>query len=202
MCRLVLVSCEGARETGGVSDKIPMSIQTIGGSPGSTMALPLWWTVPDVLAGTSMPLLHPGRREKPESALDAYPDDLPLRYRAGTRAIVCLLDFPHLGHIYSSAGFAVHMIPVADGGCPTREQFASFLQFVDHQRSVGHPVAVHCTAGRGRTGTVIAGYLITKGYTLDAALAHVRARQHGAVETPQLNFLGDLANRYSPAPSR
>lgn len=140
-----------------------------------------------------MPLIHSERREKPESTLDAYPDDLPLLYRAGIRAIVCLLDFPHLAHIYSNAGFAVHMMPIADGGSPTREQFTSFLQFVEHQRSVGHPVVVHCVAGRGRTGTVLAGYLIAHGYTVEAALAHVRSQQREAVETPhQLNFLREV----------
>jgi hypothetical protein len=93
----------------------------------STFAtLPLWWAVPDVLAGMSMPLLHPERRENPESAIDACSDDLSLLYRASIRAIVCLLDFPHLPHIYSSAGFVVHMMPIADGGFPTKEQFTSF----------------------------------------------------------------------------
>lgn len=180
-----------------------MSLPTIDVSLASATALPLWWAVPDVLAGMSMPLLHPGRRENLESTIDAYSDDLSLLYSAGIRAIVCLLDFPHLAHIYSSAGFAVHIMPVPDGGCPTQEQFTSFLHFIDHQRSVGHPVAVHCVAGRGRTGTLIAGYLIANGYTLDSALARVRSLQSLAVETSQqLNFLRELANRWDSSYSR
>ena len=122
-----------------------------------------------------MPLIHPERRERPASAPDAYSDDLKFLYGAGVRAIVCLLDFPSLAQIYSGAGFAVHMMPVTDGGSPTHEQFTDFVHFVEHQRSVGQPVVVHCVAGRGRTGTVIAGYLIAHGYTLDAVLAHVRS---------------------------
>jgi len=122
-----------------------------------------------------MPLLSQERREHLASAPDAYSDDLQSLYRAGVRAIVCLLDFPNLAQIYSSAGFAVHIMPVRDGASPTREQFTDFVHFVEHQRSVGQPVVVHCVAGRGRTGTVIAGYLIAHGYTLDAVLAHVRS---------------------------
>jgi len=87
--------------------------------PAGAMTLRLWWAVPGVLAGTSIPLLHPERHDYPESALDAYRDDLPLLHRAGIRAILCLLDFPSLAQIYSSAGFAVHMMPVADGDVPT-----------------------------------------------------------------------------------
>jgi Polymorphic toxin system, DSP-PTPase phosphatase len=158
--------------------------------------LPLWWVIPGVLGGTSMPLVHWVRHKCPGSPLDAYRDDLLLLHRAGIRAIVCLLDFPSLEHIYSSAGFAVHMMPVADGGAPTYEQFTDFLRFVEHQRSVGHAVVVHCVAGRGRTGTVVAGYLIARGYTVEAALARVRSLQPQAIETPQqMNFLRDLSWR-------
>jgi hypothetical protein len=170
-----------------------MSVQTIGSVAGTRSALPIWWAIPEVLAGTSMPLLHQERRERPASAPDAYSDDLQFLYGAGVRAIVCLLDFPRLAQIYSNAGFAVHMMPVADGGSPTHEQFTAFVRFVDHQRWVRHPVVVHCVAGRGRTGTVIAGYLIAQGGTLDAALAHVRSLQPLAVETPQqLHFLRNI----------
>jgi hypothetical protein len=88
--------------------------------PAGAMTLRLWWAIPGVLAGTSMPLLHRERHDYRKSALDAYRDDLPLLYRAGIRAIVCLLDFPSLAQIYSSAGFAVHMMPVADGDVPRR----------------------------------------------------------------------------------
>jgi len=173
----------------------------LGTVTGSGTALPIWWAVPRVLAGTSMPLIHQERRERPASAPDAYSDDLQFLYRAGVRAIVCLLDLPSLAQIYSSAGFAVHMMPVTDGGSPTHEQFTAFVRFVDHQRSVGRPVVVHCVAGRGRTGTVIAGYLIAQGYTLDAALAHVRSLQPLAVETPQqLHFLRNIFSNDWPQP--
>jgi protein tyrosine phosphatase (PTP) superfamily phosphohydrolase (DUF442 family) len=168
---------------------------------GSGTALPIWWAIPGVLAGASMPLLHQERREHLTSAPDAYSDDLQFLYRAGVRAIVCLLDFPSLAQIYSGAGFAVHVMPVTEGGSPTHEQFAAFVRFVDHQRSVGHPVVVHCVAGRGRTGTVIAGYHIAQGCTLDAALAHVRSLQPLAVETPQqLNFLRKIFSNDWPQP--
>jgi protein-tyrosine phosphatase len=165
----------------------------LGTVASSRTALPIWWAVPGVLGGTSMPLLHQERREHPASAFDAYLDDLQSLYCAGVRAIVCLLDLPSLAQTYSSAGFAVHLMPIADGGSPTHEQFTAFVRFVDHQRSVGHPVVVHCVAGRRRTGTVIAGYLIAQGYMLEAALAHVRFLQPLAVETPQqLHFLRNI----------
>jgi atypical dual specificity phosphatase len=44
-------------------------------------------------------------------------------------------------------------------------------------------VAVHCAAGLGRTGTVLAAYLVARGEEPRAALARVRDLRPGSVET-------------------
>ncbi len=155
-------------------------------------ALDLWWAVPGVLAGMSMPFIHPERHDTPGAARDDFPDELPALWRAGVRGIVCLLNMPGAAGTYAAAGFAFHLLPLPDGAAPTAEQFQEFLSFVAAQRALGNPVAVHCEAGIGRTGTLIAGYLIASGFTPDTAVAHVRALRRGAVETaPQLQFLHD-----------
>jgi atypical dual specificity phosphatase len=45
-------------------------------------------------------------------------------------------------------------------------------------------VAVHCGGGLGRTGTLLACYLVSaEGLPADAAIARVRAARPGSVET-------------------
>ena len=46
-------------------------------------------------------------------------------------------------------------------------------------------VAVHCTAGLGRTGVVLACYFTAKGLTAQNAIARVRRMRPGSVETDE-----------------
>ena len=67
------------------------------------------------------------------------------------------------------------------------------------QRGPGHSVAVYCEAGIGRTGTLLAGYLIASGLAPDAAIARVRSLRRGAIETPQqIRFLRSTAAHSHP----
>jgi protein-tyrosine phosphatase len=85
-------------------------------------------------------------------------------------------------------------MPIPDGGVPTPEQFQEFVRFVDEQLRGGNPTAVHCAAGLGRTGTVLAGYLIAEGMAFETAVTSIRAARPGAIETfAQVHFLQTLA---------
>ena len=155
----------------------------------------LWWVIPNVLAGMPMPFIHLERRLNHGGALAAYNDELPDLYAAGIRTIVSLLNIPTDKPIYESAGFAFLCLPVPDGSAPTIDQVLDFTNFVDGQRAGNHPVAVHCEAGLGRTGTMIAAYLIFKGDTLESAIARVRSAESKAIETPaQIQFLQQLTS--------
>src|SRR6266481_2464649 len=154
----------------------------------------LWWVIPNVLAGMPMPYVHLERRLNHGGQMEAYPDELPDLYAAGIRAVVSLLNIPSDKPVYESAGFAFLCLPVSDGGAPTIEQVSEFTYFVDGQRAANKPVAVHCEAGLGRTGTMIAAYLIFKGGTLESAISQVRAAESKAIETAtQIQFLQQLA---------
>jgi atypical dual specificity phosphatase len=85
-------------------------------------------------------------------------------------------------------------LPVDDFHAPTTAQMLDALAFLDRARAAGTPAAVHCLAGQGRTGTVLAAYLIRGGLDADQAVAEVRAVCPGAVEaTPQTVALAEWA---------
>lgn len=154
----------------------------------------LWWVIPNILAGMPMPFVQIERRLNHGGPLGAYNDELSDLHAAGIRAVVSLLNIPSDKSVYESAGFSFVCLPVSDGAAPTTEQVREFATFVDSQRAMGKAVAVHCEAGLGRTGTIIAAYLISKGETVQSAIARVRAAESQAIETAwQIQFLQELA---------
>lgn len=156
----------------------------------------LWWVIPGVLAGMPMPFIHPDRRMSGGGALSAFEDELSVLQTAGVRAVVSLLNIPSDASVYESAGFSFLCLPVPDGGTPTFEQADEFIRFVARQRAEQRPVAVHCEAGLGRTGTLLAVYLIAQGESAATAIERVRAVEKVAVETArQIFFLEQYARK-------
>jgi atypical dual specificity phosphatase len=141
-----------------------------------------------------MPFTHPDRRLNFGGPLDAYEDELPELSSAGIRAVVSLLNIPSDAAVFESAGFSFLCIPLPDGGAPTVEQAAQFIRFVEGQRNLQRPVAVHCEAGLGRTGTMLAVYLIAQGESAESAIRRIREVEKAAIETTrQSQFLEQFA---------
>jgi len=147
-----------------------------------------------------IPYIHLDRRMNHGGALHAYADDLPDLAAAGIRSVVSLLNIPSDESVYTTAGFSFLCLPIMNGGAPTIDQAIRFNRFVDEQRAKARPVAVHCEAGLGRTGTMLAAYLIAKGQSASEAIGNVRRVEKSAIETSgQLQFLHDFQRHLPPA---
>ena len=151
-------------------DRIQSVINSVTAQNKANASNLLWWVIPGALAGMPMPFVHPERRLNMGGPLTAYEDELPSLYEAGIRAVVSLLNIPSDAAVYESAGFAFEFLPVPDGGAPTAEQAQDFIAFVDRQLEDRRPVAVHCEAGLGRTGTMLATYLSSRGDSTELAI--------------------------------
>jgi len=135
------------------------------------MPADLVWVVPDVLATM-------GRPSNLRKALESFKE-------AGVGVIVSLTQTPLSSAILAEFDIEYHHLPVHDFGAPDSEQIDRFVSIVQDAQRAGVKTLVHCFAGRGRSGTMAACYLVSLGRSPDEALDEVRALRPGAVETPE-----------------
>ncbi len=104
-----------------------------------------------------------------------------LRERENVRYAVNLTHYPWDQHWIEVSGIECIDIPVIDMTPPSEEQAITALDFIG--RSNDGAVMVHCLAGIGRTGTLMALYLVDKGMGPKEAIRHVRGRRWGSIQT-------------------
>lgn len=132
------------------------------------------WIRRDAVAGMAYPSA---------AALAALPD-------AGIGAILTLTE-RGIGPV---EGLAQHHEPLVDFGTPDLDQLARCVTWIDEQVAASRAVVVHCMAGIGRTGTVLAAWLISQGLSAAEAVETVRHLRPGSIETAgQLGALGAFA---------
>jgi len=116
----------------------------------------------------------------------SYPeseDAFTLLWKLGIRAMINLAEEPLPGEIPRKVGILTEHIPVVDFTAPTLRQVEQGLAMIHFYLGRNMPVAVHCIAGLGRTGTILACYLVGEGKSADEAITVIRRWRPGSIET-------------------
>lgn len=124
--------------------------------------------------------------EQPHFAALAYPDsseDIAWLRRHGIEVLISLTESPAPRHWVNDAGIMLVHEPVPDMNAPSEEQLEKIITTIQQANAANLGAAVHCAAGRGRTGTVVAAYFVTKGLTAQEAIDTTRRLRPGSIET-------------------
>ena len=105
---------------------------------------------------------------------------------AGIRSILSLTGDPIPSEWAGGLDVNSGHVAMEDHQAPSVESMDQGVEFIVRQLEGGRPVLVHCLAGEGRTGCVLAAYLVrTKGLGADEAIARLRELKPGFVERGQ-----------------
>lgn len=132
----------------------------------STLPRNFSWIERSVLAG------------RPESVAE-----LDAAKREGIEAIVSLTRNSTHSRNYPPPRLRIHALPLST--MPTTQQLAQIAQFIESQKSQAHPVLVHCGEGKGRTGTVLAAYLVYSGMHADEEIQLVREQRPESIQSAE-----------------
>jgi protein-tyrosine phosphatase len=146
--------------------------------PIQPIAENLWWVIPNKLAGVRKPVV----------------EELTELQAAGIGAIISVMDDPSNLDLYQRSDIPYLWLPTKGGTSPSRQQIQELQDFVNYQNQLGKAVAVHCTSGRRRTGTMLASYLINAGSAYDDAMQAIQtANPDVELREAQTTFLQELA---------
>jgi atypical dual specificity phosphatase len=151
-----------------------------------------FWVLPGRLGGMPRP-----------GIIDALEHDLDGLNRLGITVVVTLEESATVDPAALAArGIRAVHFPVVDMGVPEAGAAVALCRAVHGWMAAGEAVAVHCRAGQGRTGTLLACQLVFQGETPRAALDAVRAINPRAVQSAaQVDFLRSFAQALGRDPA-
>jgi len=127
------------------------------------------WLIEGQVAGHAQPLSE---------------DDLRWLYSQGIRTLLHMERWSEdLLQKANHLGMVDLCVPVADLTAPSIFQIQEMNDFMLKSVLEGKPVGVSCSSGHGRTGTVLACYLVALDHTAEGLVIQVRQKRPGAVET-------------------
>ncbi len=117
----------------------------------------------------------------------------------GINMIISLTEQPLPRELIENMGLEYRHFPIEDHSAPSPEILRQIVDEIFSSISRGKRVLIHCAAGLGRTGTILAAYLVAlKEISGEEAIRRVRELRPGSIETIQERSILEFQKRYFP----
>jgi atypical dual specificity phosphatase len=110
-------------------------------------------------------------------------EDLAWLREHGIELLISLTEDPPRRNWINEAGLMLLHVPVEDLTPPTQQQLDHIVAAVKKANHHNLGVGIHCGAGLGRTGTVLACCLVAGGLNAKNAIARIRRLRPNSIET-------------------
>ncbi len=121
--------------------------------------------------------------------------------KSGINVIVTVREVPlpsrWLDHIRANSVTYLH-VNVKDYGAPSLDELDKTEKYISLQIENGKSVMVHCAAGKGRTGTILASYLLKADPDMTAhqAITKIRKLRPGSVQSETQEQAVEMYEKY------
>ena len=116
------------------------------------------------------------------SAIPTSKDEIKWMQEQGVKSIVTIREVP-LDEDWVDEMKYLHVLS-DDMGVPSFDDLKNSVDYVHERIQNNEAVMVHCLAGLGRTGTILACYLIKyEKMSAEDAIQHVREKRHGSIQS-------------------
>jgi len=125
------------------------------------------WLIDNKLAGSGMPTTK---------------EEIEWIFQQGVKDIVTMTE-NSLPKSWINEENYLH-VPTEDLSAPDMEKIVSTVDYINQKINENSPVMVHCAAGIGRTGTILACYLIKyEKFSAKKAIDKVRKERPGSIQS-------------------
>ncbi len=99
--------------------------------------------------------------------------------------IISLTEQPLPNKFFNGTKLQKLHLPIEDFKAPTIQQVQEMVHHIKEQIATGKKVIIHCRGGIGRTGTMLACWLVAEGMNAKNAIDTIRQLRRGSIETKE-----------------
>lgn len=138
------------------------------------------WLINNKLAGSGMPTSS---------------TELQWVIRQGIKSVITMTENP-LPESWVQDVKYLH-VPTEDFSAPDMEKIDHTVDFIQERIKNGEPTMIHCAAGVGRTGTILACYLIKHhNFSVKDAIDKVRKERPGSIQSESQEIAIGLYHKF------